>query len=110
MRARPFRWWMLLIMSFGIGPSRAWRLIREQRAAVMELEDTLAPIPDHVSWLYFALGPWSLIVSSIITIFGFGMFIYLSIICLPGGVAHFHPKICSILAQTLLPHGRLRRG
>jgi hypothetical protein len=53
--------WLLLLFMSGLGPRRAWRSVKQQRALVRKLDDELSPVPRRVIVMYILFGPWSII-------------------------------------------------
>ena len=59
--------WIATLL-LGVGPVRAWRLIREDRAERLGLDDTLAPIRGRSLALYAVFGPWVVIGNAMINL------------------------------------------
>ena len=71
-----FGW--LLVFAFGVGPVRAWRLIKEDRAERLGLKDKLARIRGRALPVYAFFGPW-VVITRVAMIFGA---LFLSIVLL----------------------------
>ncbi|WP_147707710.1 hypothetical protein [Microvirga massiliensis] len=96
----PLSGWVLVIL-FGIGPRRAWHMLKEWRATILELDDPTSPIEGVAIPIYATLGPLMLValILSRIGLLGIGGGLFVA--CMPSG-----------LVMLLLPafmHMRLRR-